>query len=69
MAMYGHVSPPQTGIAVVLTSIASALAELALVQRQPKLRPQMRALVLSSAFQMVSGGAIFVAIFHWAWSR
>jgi uncharacterized membrane protein (DUF4010 family) len=69
MAMHGHVSPSQAGIAVVLTSIASALADVPLVQRQPKLRPQMRELVLSSAFQMLSGGAILVAQFHWVWSR
>jgi len=68
MAMHGHVSASQAGVAVVLTSIASALADLPLVQRQPKLRPQMRELVLSSAFQMLLGGAILFAQFHWVGS-
>jgi hypothetical protein len=64
MTMHGHVSPSQAGVAVVLTSISSALADLPLVQRQPKLRPQMRELVLSSAFQMFLGVAILVAQFR-----
>jgi uncharacterized membrane protein (DUF4010 family) len=58
MAMHGHVSQAQAGVAVVLTSIASALISLPLVQRQAKLRPQMRELVLSSALQVVSALAI-----------
>jgi uncharacterized membrane protein (DUF4010 family) len=69
MVMHDHVNASQAGVAVVLTSIASALADLPLVQRQPKLRPQMRELVLSSAFQMLLGGAILVVQFHWVWPR
>jgi uncharacterized membrane protein (DUF4010 family) len=55
MAMHGHVSASQAGIAVVLTSVASALVNLPLVQRQAKLRPQMRELVFSSALQVSVG--------------
>jgi uncharacterized membrane protein (DUF4010 family) len=58
MAMHGHVSSSQAGIAVVLTSISSAMINLPLVQRQAKLRSQMRELVFSSALQMIIGIAI-----------
>jgi uncharacterized membrane protein (DUF4010 family) len=58
MALHGHVSQTQAGVAVVLTSIASALISLPLVHRQTKLRPQMRELVLSSVLQFVSALAI-----------
>jgi uncharacterized membrane protein (DUF4010 family) len=58
MAMHGHVTESQAGIAVVLTSISSALINLPIVQRQPKLRPQMRELVFSSALQVITGVAI-----------
>ena len=58
MAMHGDVNQTQAGIAVVLTSIASSLISLPLVQRQTKLRHQMRELVLSSALQVVSALAI-----------
>jgi uncharacterized membrane protein (DUF4010 family) len=55
MAMHGHVSQSQAGLAVILTSISSALVNLPLVQRQAKLRPQMRELILSSLLQLVAG--------------
>jgi uncharacterized membrane protein (DUF4010 family) len=58
MAMHGHVAESQAGVAVVLTSISSALINLPLVQRQPKLRSQMRELVFSSALQIIAGIAI-----------
>jgi uncharacterized membrane protein (DUF4010 family) len=58
MAMHGQVNPSQAGIAVVLTSVSSALVNLPLVQRQAKLRPQMRELVFSSALQVIIGIAI-----------
>jgi uncharacterized membrane protein (DUF4010 family) len=58
MAMHGHVAQSQAGVAVVLTSISSALINLPLVQRQPKLRSQMRELVFSSALQAIIGIAI-----------
>ena len=58
MAMHGHVAQSQAGIAVILTSISSALINLPLVQRQAKLRSQMRELVFSSALQAIIGIAI-----------
>ena len=58
MAMHGHVAQSQAGIAVILTSISSASINLPLVQRQAKLRPQMRELVFSSALQVIIGIAI-----------
>ena len=58
MAMHGHVAQSQAGIAVILTSISSALINLPLVQRQAKLRSQLRELVLSSALQAIIGIAI-----------
>jgi uncharacterized membrane protein (DUF4010 family) len=58
MAIRGHVSASQAGIAVVLTSVSSALVNLPLVQRQAKLRPQMRELAFSSALQVCVGIAI-----------
>jgi uncharacterized membrane protein (DUF4010 family) len=58
MAMHGHVAQSQAGVAVVLTSISSALINLPIVQRQAKLRPQMRELVFSSALQVIIGVAI-----------
>ncbi|HEX4030404.1 MAG TPA: DUF4010 domain-containing protein [Terracidiphilus sp.] len=60
MAMHGHVSQYQAGVAVVLTSISSAFVNLPLVQRQTKLRPQMRDLILSSALQVIVGIAILL---------
>jgi hypothetical protein len=58
------VSPSQAGIAVVLTSVSSALVNLPLVQRQAKLRPQMRELVFSSALQVIIGIAILCLQAH-----
>ena len=58
MAMHGHVAQSQAGIAVILTSISSALINLPLVQRQAKMRSQLRELVLSSALQAIVGIAI-----------
>jgi uncharacterized membrane protein (DUF4010 family) len=60
MVMHGHVSASQGGIAVILTSISSALVNLPLVQRQAKLRTQMRELVLSSGLQFMAGIGILV---------
>jgi len=63
MAMHGHVAQSQAGIAVVLTSISSALINLPLVQRQAKLRSQMRQLVFSSVLQAIIGIAcLFVQV-------
>jgi uncharacterized membrane protein (DUF4010 family) len=55
MALHGHVSQSQAGVAVVLTSISSALVNLPLVQRQAKLRSWMRELAFSSALQAIIG--------------
>jgi hypothetical protein len=63
MAMHGKVTPLQAGIAVLLTSIASALMNLPIVWRQPKARPLMRELVLSSILQVIAG--LGVAAIQW----
>jgi len=63
MAMHGKVTSPQAGLAVVLTSIASALVNLPIVSRQSKARTAMRGLVLSSVLQVTAG--IGVAIIQW----
>lgn len=60
MATHGHVSQSEAGLAVVLTSISSALVNLPLVQRQPKLRPQMRKLILSSLLQITAGFGVLL---------
>jgi uncharacterized membrane protein (DUF4010 family) len=60
MAMHGHVAQSQAGVAVVLTSISSALVNLPIVQRQAKLRPQMRKLIASSVLQLVIGIAVLL---------
>jgi len=58
MAMRGNVTQHQAGVAVVLTSISSALVNLPIIQRREKLRPQMRELFFSSALQVIIGIAI-----------
>jgi uncharacterized membrane protein (DUF4010 family) len=63
MAMHGKVSMSQAGIAVVLTSISSALVNLPIVLRRPKIRPVMRELVFSSLLQVSAG--IGVAVIEW----
>jgi uncharacterized membrane protein (DUF4010 family) len=63
MAMHGKVTSLQAGVAVLLTSIASALVNLPIVWRQPKARPVMRALVLSSMLQVIAG--LGVAAIQW----
>jgi uncharacterized membrane protein (DUF4010 family) len=63
MAMHGKVTPLQAGVAVLLTSIASALVNLPIVWRQPKARPVVRALVLSSMLQVIAG--VGVAAIQW----
>jgi uncharacterized membrane protein (DUF4010 family) len=61
MAMHGKVTAEQAGIAVVLTSIASALVNLPIMWRQPKAKPAMRAVVLSSALQVAAGIGVTIA--------
>jgi uncharacterized membrane protein (DUF4010 family) len=63
MATHGRVTTAQAGLAVVLTSIASALVNLPIVLRQPKARPAMRELVLSSVLQVAAG--ITVVSYQW----
>jgi uncharacterized membrane protein (DUF4010 family) len=63
MAIHGKVTSSQAGIAVVLTSIASTLVNLPIVSRQPKARPVIRALVLSSVLQVTA--AIVVVLIQW----
>jgi uncharacterized membrane protein (DUF4010 family) len=58
MAMHGKVTSAQAGVAVVLTSIASALVNLPIVQRKAK--PVMKELLLSSLLQIVIGIAVVV---------
>ena len=66
MALHGKVTATQAGIAVVLTSIASALINLPIMWRQPKARPAMRALFLSSALQLVTGIGVTIAQWKFA---
>jgi uncharacterized membrane protein (DUF4010 family) len=66
MAMHGKVTAAQAGIAVVLTSIASALVNLPIMWRQPRARPAMRALILSSALQVVAGIGVTIAQWKFA---
>ena len=56
LSMHGKVSPSQAGIAVVLTSVASALVDLPIVQRKAK--PVMPQLILSSLIQVLVGAAV-----------
>jgi uncharacterized membrane protein (DUF4010 family) len=55
LAMHGKVTSAQAGVAVVLTSIASALVNLPIVSRQAKANVATRELVLSSVLQVVVG--------------
>jgi uncharacterized membrane protein (DUF4010 family) len=58
MAMHGKVTSAQAGIAVVLTSIASALVDLPIVQREVKNKTVVREFAISSFLQ--AGVAIAV---------
>lgn len=60
LAMHGTVTPAQAGVAAVLTSIASALMNLPIVQRQKGTRPVMRELTVSSALQLVVGVGVLI---------
>jgi uncharacterized membrane protein (DUF4010 family) len=63
LAMHGKVTADQAGIAVVLTSMASALVDLPVVQRQVKAKPIIRELAVSSFLQIVVG--IAALLFQW----
>ena len=58
LAMHGKVTAAQAGMAVVLTSIASALVNLPIVSRNPKMRPALREFALSSLLQVAVGIAV-----------
>jgi uncharacterized membrane protein (DUF4010 family) len=58
LAMHGKVTSAQAGMAVVLTSIASALVNLPIVQRQAKSKLVVRELSISSFLQVVVGLAV-----------
>jgi uncharacterized membrane protein (DUF4010 family) len=66
MAMHGKVTAEQAGIAVILTSVASALVNLPIMWRQPKAKPAMRAVVLSSALQVAAGIGVIIAQWKFA---
>lgn len=61
LAMHRTVTPAQAGVAAVLTSMASALMNLPIVQRQKEARSAMRGLIVSSALQIAAGVAVLVA--------
>jgi uncharacterized membrane protein (DUF4010 family) len=56
MAMHGKVTSSQAGIAVVLTSVSSALVNLPIVQRKAK--PVTKELLLASLLQIAAGIAV-----------
>lgn len=58
LAMHGTVSAAQAGVAVVLTSMTSALMNLPIVQRQKGTKPAMRELTVSSVLQIAAGALI-----------
>jgi uncharacterized membrane protein (DUF4010 family) len=60
LAMHGTVTSAQAGIAAVLTSMASALMNLPIVQQQKGTGPAMRALTISSVFQIGVGIAVLI---------
>lgn len=60
MAMHGSVTAAQAGIAAVLTSMASTLVDLPIVQRQVKEKGVVRELTLSSLLQVAAGAAALV---------
>lgn len=66
MVMHGKVTAEQAGIAVILTSVASALVNLPIMWRQPKAKPAMRAVVLSSALQVAAGIGVIIAQWKFA---
>jgi uncharacterized membrane protein (DUF4010 family) len=61
LAMHGTVTAAQAGVAAVLTSMASALMNLPIVQQQKGTRPAMRELTISSVLQ-ISAGIIVLSL-------
>jgi uncharacterized membrane protein (DUF4010 family) len=60
LAMQSKVTAAQAGIAVVLTSMASALIDLPVVQRQVKTKSIVRQLAISSFLQIAMGIAVLL---------
>jgi hypothetical protein len=60
MALHGKVTSAQAGMAVVLTSMASALVDLPIVVRQAKNNLVTRDLAISSMLQVAIGIAALV---------
>jgi uncharacterized membrane protein (DUF4010 family) len=60
LAMHGRVTASQAGMAAVLTSMASALINLPIVQRQIKDKSVVRQLIVSSLLQIAVGIAALV---------
>lgn len=60
MALHGKVTSAQAGMAVVLTSMASALVDLPIVVRQAKNKLVTRDLAISSMLQVAIGIAVLV---------
>jgi uncharacterized membrane protein (DUF4010 family) len=60
MALHGKVTSAQAGMAVVLTSMASALVDLPIVVRQAKNKLVTRDLAVSSLLQVAIGIAVLV---------
>jgi uncharacterized membrane protein (DUF4010 family) len=58
MAMHGKVTAAQAAEAAVLTSIASALVNLPIIQRQAKAKLVMRELALTTVLQALTGVAV-----------
>jgi uncharacterized membrane protein (DUF4010 family) len=60
MAIHGKVTSAQAGMAVVLTSMASALVDLPIVVRQAKNKLVTRTLAISSLLQVFIGVAVLI---------
>jgi uncharacterized membrane protein (DUF4010 family) len=60
LAMHSKVTAAQAGTAVVLTSMASALVDLPVVQRQVKTKSIVRQLAISSFLQIAVGIAVLL---------
>jgi uncharacterized membrane protein (DUF4010 family) len=60
MAVHGKVSSAQAGMAAVFTSMASALVNLPIVQREVRTRAVTRGLAVSSIVQIAVGIAVLV---------
>jgi hypothetical protein len=65
--MHSTITEAQAGVAVVFTSIASALVNLPIIMRRKKTRPAMRKLLLSALLQLAAGAVVLafqIALLH-----